>query len=881
MAPMSAGDSGPALPTLGHTIVLAALFFVSGAAALTYQVLWVRELGLLFGSTAEAAALTIAIFFAGVASGGWFWGRRTGRMRRPLRAFGWLEIGVAGAALAHFLVADIYFALYPTLYAIVGHAPVLESLLKATVAATLLLPVAFLMGGTLPLMGQHLIRARDRLGRTGSALYAINTLGGVAGALAAGFLLPIALGFRDAYLLAVGMDLAVGLAALTLARGQPVMVPTALRPTRRSVRVPSLVWLVAFLSGVITLAVEVIWTRLFAQVLQNSAYTYALVLSSFLAALALGAVLANLLNRQRLIPPGWVLFGLLAASAGIVAGAPWLFHHVTDGMSYLGRGQDFRGYVLAVAQATGLVILLPGIVLGAILPFLLRLLEASEAGPGEILGRLIAANTAGAILGALAAGFLLLPAFGTWSALHGLGALYAGLALVQGLSLLRATDAGAVVGNWPAHAMAGRLRLLVSLILIGTIAVTGFVYGRSGIDLAPLPIRVDASRGETLVALREGRAAHAAVIEREGGLSIRVNNNYTLGSSHAAIAERNQALIPLLMHPNPKSVFVLGMGTGITAGSVLLLPVERVVVCEILGEVVELAEEHFRPWVNGLFDDPRVVIYAEDGRHCLARSPERFDAIIADLFTPWKAGTGNLYTRDHYRLAAERLNPGGMYVQWVPLYQVSMQELAIIGATMGAVFPELTLWRGDLYPSRSIVALVGRNVAEPLDPEALVRNARLILGSPERAEEYYEALGLRFYAGNPGESRFFADARINTDDRPLIEYLAPRTHRAVLTGAAQWVVGAERDRLYANLFEALPPERDPYLQRLREAQRLHVAAGLHYALYQGARGRGTPAESRAAWQDFLKVSTPLTRIPDSPAGQAGFGATGFDAGEGN
>jgi len=285
--------------------------------------------------------------------------------------------------------------------------------------------------------------------------------------------------------------------------------------------------------------------------------------------------------------------------------------------------------------------------------------------------------------------------------------------------------------------------------------------------------------------------------------------------------------------------------------------------------------------VNGLFDDPRVTIHAEDGRHCLARSPERFDAIIADLFTPWKAGTGNLYTQDHYRLAAERLKPGGMYVQWIPLYQVSMQELAIIGATMASVFPEMTLWRGDLYPSRSIVALVGRNTAEPLDPEVLVLNARRLLGESEGADEYYEALGLRFYAGNPGHTRFFAEARINTDDRPLIEYLAPRTHRAVLTGAAQWVVGAERDRLYSALFDALPLERDPYLRTLDERQQRHVEAGLRYALYQGIRVRGTPADARAARLDFLEVATPPTRSPDSPAGQAGFGATGFGAGEGN
>ena len=205
-------------PRRFETPALGALFMLSGAAALIYQVLWVRELGLLFGSTAQAAALTIAIFFAGIALGGWLFGRMAARLARPLRAFGWVEVGVAATALGHFLVADAYFALYPTLFALVGGVPVLEIGLKALVAATILLPSAILMGGTLPLMGQHVIRARDSLGRMGSALYALNTAGGAMGALAAGFVLPMWLGFSGAYLLAVGFDLFVGLSAVAIAR---------------------------------------------------------------------------------------------------------------------------------------------------------------------------------------------------------------------------------------------------------------------------------------------------------------------------------------------------------------------------------------------------------------------------------------------------------------------------------------------------------------------------------------------------------------------------------------------------------------------------------------------------------------------------------------
>ncbi|MGY6567737.1 MAG: hypothetical protein ACXIVE_01960, partial [Salinarimonas sp.] len=391
----------------GHQLVLGALFFVSGAAALIYQVLWVRELGLLFGATAEAAALTIAIFFAGIALGGYVFGRIAARSANPLRLFGLVEIGVAVTALGHFLVADAYFALYPTLYGMVGHAPVLETAMKALVATTILLPPAFLMGGTLPLMGQHLIRSREALGRLGSALYAVNTLGGATGALAAGFALPMLLGFKGSYLLAIGMDLAVGLSALAVARAvrNPLRRPVQRQSPRRDAAsiagpaVSPLIWVLAFLSGFATLAIEVIWTRLFAQVLQNSVYTYALVLTTFLAALALGAMLANLLARLRRPGPTVVLPVLLAGCALIAAGTPHLFHWVTDGLSYLGRGRDFAGYVQEVAMTAALVMLGPGIILGAILPYLLRVMQNRSAAPGEALGRLIAANTAGAILG--------------------------------------------------------------------------------------------------------------------------------------------------------------------------------------------------------------------------------------------------------------------------------------------------------------------------------------------------------------------------------------------------------------------------------------------------------------------------------------------------
>jgi spermidine synthase len=844
-----------------HGRALMVLFLLSGFAALTYQVLWVRELGLLFGSTAQAASMAIAIFFAGIASGGWYWGRRAARMRDSLRGFGLVEIGVAVTALGHFVLIDAYHALYPALYALVGHSPVLDTVAKAGVAAVVLLPPAFLMGGTLPLMGQHVVRNRDRLGTVGTRLYAVNTAGSAAGALAAGFVLPVALGFRGAYLLAVGLDLVVGLSAVALARrsgqgparaasptprdnGGPASVaaperahasPTTPRPTPRPLDglPPRLVWIVAAVSGFATLAVEVVWTRLFAQVLHNSAYTYALVLATFLVALTLGASLANVLARVRRVRVEVLLLALLLLSSAAAATSPWLFHTVTDGLAYVGSDLGWLGYLGAVAGVAAIVMLLPGTALGAVLPYLLRTLEADERAPGEAMGRLIAANTTGAILGSLTAGFVLLPTVGAWRALVWLGALYP--LLIAGVAFRR----------WSPRRLA--------TVGVATAAAVGLLV----VDPQGLAtVRTGGSGDVEVVELRQGPQAHVAVLERDREYSIRVNNYYTLGGTRALDAERDQTVVPLLTHPDPRSVFFLGMGTGITAGASMAFPVEQVVVCELIADVVAMAEDHFEPWTGGLFTDERATIHAEDGRTCLRRSDARYDVIISDLFTPWKAGTGNLYTYEHYRAARDRLHDGGQYVQWIPLYQVSERELAIIANTMDTVFDEVVMFRGDLFASRSIVALVGHTGPATIDPDHLVRAGRDLWNDHDRDDAWYEALALRMYVGNVTASGIFTDAPLNTDDRPLIEYLAPRTHREVRTGDARFVTGRERERLYDALLEAVPVDEDPALALLDDRQRGYVLAGRSYSAYRWHETNGRSEAAQEAYDDFVDRSPP-------------------------
>ena len=333
----------------------------------------------------------------------------------------------------------------------------------------------------------------------------------------------------------------------------------------------------------------------------------------------------------------------------------------------------------------------------------------------------------------------------------------------------------------------------------------------------------------------------------------------------------------MLLHQDPRSVFFLGMGTGITAGASLSFPVERVVVCELLPEVVSLAEDHFERWNNGLFNDSRATVHAEDGRNCLSRSSDQYDLIISDLFTPWKAGTGNLYTLEHFRTAGDRLEPGGLFVQWIPLYQVSEQEFGIIARTMDEAFEQVTMWRGDFFRSRSIVALVGSNSAEPLGPAALLAQSQPLENTEGNSTKAVESMLLRLYAGNVTESGLFSAYELNTDNHPYIEYLAPRTHRDVRTGAASFLVGEHRDNLYTELLASVPPQDDPFLAKLSPAQHQHVLAGWHRSRYAMHLDHGRRDAADHHYNAFQAHSAPESTnmltpsgalLPDTPGRQA-------------
>jgi spermidine synthase len=479
-----------------------------------------------------------------------------------------------------------------------------------------------------------------------------------------------------------------------------------------------------------------------------------------------------------------------------------------------------------------------------VFPFLMKLAERGEAAPGWKLGRLLAINTAGAITGALLCGFVMLPHWGMWGTLRALAAIYLGVALLLPL-------------GW------GKPGIVLRLAGVAFLALAFTALDPTGLPVAGITKRKD--EGKVLEAW-EGSDGTVTVIERKSGHRvIKVNGGYGLGSTEAYLEQTYQACIPLHLFPETESIFFIGLGTGISAGAALdqkFPDVRRVLSCELIPEVVDAAKK----WIpaemtGGVFDDPRSTIRVEDGRHLLEASGERFDMINSDLFLPYRRGAGSLYSLEHYRVAASRLNEGGVFVQWLPLYQLTEFEFGVIARTMLEAFGEVTMWRNNFQPGLEKVALIGRVKSAPLPVPAPGKRDAMLAAvdglawqatSPDMFRVSAESMAF-LYAGNLTESaQLFSGFPVNTDDHPVIEYQTPITFRKVAeSDKVIWCVGPRLTAWIDRLLATSPPEQDPVWAGHPDATRHLVRAGAAFHRTMVGKALGYFEKADAEWEVFL------------------------------
>ncbi len=831
------------------------LVMLSGFTALIFQLLWMRQLGLLFGNTAHAAAMTLALFFAGLALGSWAWGRASATARNPLRGFAGLQVGIAVTALFYFAIFVLFRAIYPAVYQRIG-SPALLFAVKVLLAGLLIVPPAFFMGGTVPMVVQARIRRRDTFGARAAGLYAANIVGAALGALATGFFFVRRLGFTWTAILAILTAAGTAAAAFFLARGQgdrTEPLPTGFRepPAPRSPLAVFPLYAVCFVSGFGFLALEVLWTHLMAQVHTNSVYSFAIVLVIVLLALGLGAAAASRLARLR-VHPTRLLATLLMAGGAAVTVSPFLFMRVTDGFQMLDTGVSFQAFTLDLLGRGAIALGLPAFFLALIFPSTLKAAQSHASQPGETLGRLAAIDTVGSILGALLCGFVFLERLGTWRTMQWMAALYLGAGLLLTLGLNRKTIPLRAAGV-----------LLLALLFTGLSPVG---LRATGWDPARPPAQV-------LDVWETSHGTVSVILDADSGYVITLNSNYWLGSTGATPEQHFQGKIPLLVYPDTRSLFFLGMGTGISVGGALdprFEPLERIVVCELIPKVVTAARKYMTgdlpiPGIGrvdltrGLFRDPRVEIVVEDGRHFLMASGQTFDMINGDLFLPYERGAGSLYSREHFQNARASLTPDGVFVQWLPMYQLTEFEFGVIARTMIEVFDQVTLWRNHFLPGKEVVALIGHPTNAPLPPvatESLAARMADVAGmDPLRIRQldlaYDEETVLVFYAGNlTVAADLFRHYPLNTDSRPVIEYAAPVTITESVDGFAPTLVGPRFVALVDRILQHSPPETDPMLSQRSAANRRLVRAGAELHRFWLARAMNRPRQAADAWQKF-------------------------------
>ncbi|MFH1068974.1 MAG: fused MFS/spermidine synthase [Candidatus Glassbacteria bacterium] len=793
------------------------LFFLSGISGLIYQTVWLRMFALVLGNSLHSAGTVFAAFMGGMALGAWLFGGVVKRTRDPLLLYIAIEAGIAVTALAAGLVIPHLIDIFPGLQRSLAGSPLLTTLWRITLSVLVLVLPTALIGATLPVLG-HFITVRVNLsGRRIGALYGWNTLGAVAGCVATGFWLLRLAGVYASLLSAVGINLLVALAALTVRAvfGRQVREITgglAAEAGREKAPVPAdrrwnaLLLGVAGISGACGLAYEVVWSRFLSYILHNDIYAYYLMLSTVLLGIGAGSLVyawrldrrerpARLLGRLQIALALAVPACYLACARLYLDRDNLLFNLKLTGFFRDWLGDSFLTTVAVRYVYTFIVMLVPAVILGMVFPLVCRLYVTRRDQVGSQAGTVYAVNTAGAVAGSLAAGFLLVPSLGVQASLF----FCAALNLAAGLIVLREAT------------RLEKLPALKTWVPAGAAAVLCVL-------LAALPdnqirnFSLKDRRYTEPVFYEEGLTGTVTVVQdRVNGiktLSINaigeVENSFTGMQTFKVLGH-----LPLLLHAGePREVLMVTFGGGIASGAVARHPIHRLDVVELEPAVVRAARAAYSLENLDVAADSRVRIHLGDGRHFLAAADTSYDVIISDATNPASSDSWLLYTIEFYRLCRERLTGRGVMAQWLPVHSGSPETYRTVVKTFQAVFPHTTIWFTKDY-----TILTGTPEPFSLDYAEFVRRLSLPYVKsdlePWCLDRPLELLDC-FLLGEETARRMSGSVRVSTDDLPLYQFATEVDPAAGILA----MLGRNRERIA------------PYLTGLDSLQKLALADSL-------------------------------------------------------
>ncbi len=782
------------LRSLGAAVLV--FFFLSGCSGLIYEVVWTRLLRHVTGNTVYAMTTVLCAFMGGLALGSFVAGRIIDRRGNPVLVYAVME-GVIGLyCLSLPWIVDALLPLYQSIYRNFETGHWTFSLIRFVICGAILLPPATLMGATLPVLTRFFARSLDQVGWSIGRLYAVNTFGAVAGTFVTGFFLIRILGTLTSLYLGVALNFVICTAALLMLRHYATSAaldasdgdrPEEQRPPIEPQGVPAIgldygraagaVLLAGYgLSGMAALVYEVAWSRAISLLVGSSVYAFSLMLTAFIFGLAAGAAaFGRFVDRRRDPMRAMAIVEILIGATALLV------------VPIIGRLPFFLTMLIAkvsgsfwLIQLIGfgvmvMVMTVPALLMGAAFPLAIRIYTRSAAAVGRSVGTVYSVNTVGAILGAFAGGFLLLPAVGIQGAILGavllnvvVGCLFLaacpslrpGPKVAAGVVVLGLTGAAvAVVPPWdPAKMAFGPFTQAIRM---------------SKDDLQSVAALEAATIGKRIIFHREGVSTTATVAQFPSGQrTLFVNGKPDASSGGDMPTQVLSAHVPLLLHPDPKRVLVVGLASGVTCGSAALYPIERLECVEISPEVVE-ASHYFDHFNDHVQDDPRFKLILEDGRNHLALTDRKYDVIITEPSNPWMAGIGDLFTREFYEICRDRLNPDGVICGWLDSYSLGEDAFKSIVRTFHEVFPHTSLWN----PIAGDFLLVGTR-RQGAEFEALLRRFEdpRILGDLKRAGVRSMSDFFSCQLMTKGTIRDYgAGAEIHTDDNAYVEFSAPRT----------------------------------------------------------------------------------------------------------
>jgi spermidine synthase len=887
-APEERAESSPAARFVFLAVII--LFFGSGASSLIYQVIWLRMLALIFGSTTFATATVLGVFMGGLALGAFVAGRYADRLARPLLWYGILEAIIGLWALA----VPLFFSAAEPLYAAAFqwlHLSVLPfSALRLLMAAVILLVPTACMGATLPLLARFITTNLSVVGKRVGTLYSFNTLGAVFGAICGGFALLPSLGLQKTIFIAAGINLALSAIVALLSRGQEKgglrkLSPAIPRQKSDLSRQLKVVLLCFGVSGAIAMIYEVAFTRALLMVIGSTTYAFTVMLSTFLIGLALGSLWTSRFADRLQCPV--LAFSVVQLMIGIVGfGSLKLFNLLpwwnltlaTSLSSQSDIGMGIR-YLLA-----GLILLPLTLCLGAAFPIVVRASTHHLEEVGRSVSDVYSVNTIGAIIGSLAAGFVLVPNFGTETTLvvccAGNGILAALLLwtvkdvkrstrilayMVAFLTVLYPMKAPVVWDhNLLAHAQAERRKLSMN----------------QSLRFPSMYALVKAlEKGSKVVFWKDGASSTVSVIKYTYGTQSNhslVTNGHVDGSDSADMPIQSLlAGYPLLIKPEMKTVCLIGWGTGVSAGVITRFPVESITAVELEPAVID-GSKFFHHINHAPEKDQRLTLEFNDGRNFLMATKAKFDLIVSEPSNPWQSGVCNLFTKEYFQICHNRLNKGGVLSIWLQTVEVPPENILGVVRAFNDEFQHSIIMR----VTAGNIILLGSDEPLLLNPQkidAALRSDRKVAAELGLVGITSSADLIANLALDEASTRKFGLPGVpNVDDTNKLEYEVARSYESQEFGSKNlenyrrsripekmlaqidWGALAAKERatiLDRAAINGLRLDDPDYASQLSKAALAQSADGQTLRIYgQVQAAIGHPDRAMKAWEQALKLS---------------------------